>query len=94
MTKLSDPALALRRQMLVSGLFQYVSMVQELEDGYAFKFRRSECLARRIADYVLFEGLHSPGLTFVIVVEPDCAASWLQVRGPGRAKDHIKIACL
>ena len=92
MTRLPDPALALRREMLVTGLFKYVAEIQELEDGYAFKFRRSELLIRRIADYILFEGHHSPQLTFGLVAEPNGGALWLQVRGLESEKEHIRTA--
>ena len=87
-----DPALALRRQILVSSLFKYVAEVQEIDGGYAFKFRRSELLTRRIADYIVFEGQHSPQLTFVLVAEPNGGALWLQVRGSEIEKQQIRIA--
>ena len=66
-----DPELALRREILVTGLFKYVADIQDIEDGYAFKFRRSELLIRRIADYIVFEGQYSPQLMFVLVSEPN-----------------------
>ena len=91
-TRHSDPALALRREMLVTGLFKYAAEIQELEDGYAFKFRRSELLIRRIADYILFEGQHSPQLTFALVLEPNGGALWLEIRGPESEKQHIRTA--
>ena len=87
-----DPALTLRRQRLVSSLFKYVVEIQELEDGYAFKFRPSELVSRRIADYILFEGQHSPQLTFMLVAEPNGGALWLQVRGLESEKQHIRTA--
>ena len=88
-TPLSDPELALRREILVTGLFKYVAEIQELEDGYAFKFRRSGLLNRRIADYLLFEGLHAPQLTFALIEESNEGTLWLQVRGLGGAKAKI-----
>ncbi len=91
-TPLLDRALALRRQMLVAGLFKHVAEVQEIEDGYAFRFKRSDLLARRIADYLLFEGEHSPQLSFMFIVESNGGAFWLQVRGPEGAKDQIRTA--
>ena len=91
-TPLLDRALALRRQMLVAGLFKHVAEVQEIEDGYAFRFKRSDLLARRIADYLLFEGEHSPQLSFTFIVESNGGAFWLQVRGPEGAKDQIRTA--
>ncbi len=91
-TRPPDLALALRREMLVTGLFKYMAEIQELADGYAFKFRRSELLIRRIADYILFEGQHSPQLTFALVAEPKGGALWLQVRGVKSEKEHIRTA--
>ena len=87
-----DPALALHREMLVTGLFKYMAEIQELDDGYAFKFRRSELLIRRIVDYIVFEGQHSPQLTFVLIAEPNEGAVWLQVRGSESEKEHIRTA--
>jgi hypothetical protein len=47
-------------------------------------------LTRRIADYLLFEGRHSPQLTFTFIVEPGGGALWLQVRGPAGEKANIR----
>lgn len=91
-TQVPDQALMLRRQMLVSSLFKYVGEIQEFEDGYAFKFRRSELLIRRIADYIVFEGQYSPHLTFLLVPEPNCGVLWLQVRGQESEKELIRTA--
>lgn len=91
-TQALDPALALRREMLVTGLLKYVAEIQEIEGGYAFKFSRLELLIRRIADYIVFEGQHSPQLMFVLVSEPNDGAVWLQVRGPEGEKEHIRTA--
>lgn len=87
-----DPALSLRRDMLVSSLFKYVAEIQELDDGYAFKFRRTEVVIRRIADYIAFEGPQSPQLTFVLVAEAEGGVLWLQVRGSESKKPEIRTA--
>jgi hypothetical protein len=89
-TQAPDPAISLRRHMLVSSLFKYVADIQELDEGYAFKFGRSELVIRRIADYIVFEGQYSPQLTFVLVAEPEGSVLWLQVRGPESEKPHIR----
>jgi hypothetical protein len=91
-TRFPDQALILRREMLVTGLFKYMAEIQELEDGYAFKFRRSEFLVRRIADYIVFEGQHSSQLTFALVAESNGSVLWLQVRGSESEKDQIRTA--
>jgi hypothetical protein len=87
-----DQALILRREMLVTGLFKYMAEIQDLEDGYAFKFCRSALLIRRIADYIVFEGQHSPQLIFALIAEPDGGTLWLQVRGLENEKEHIHAA--
>lgn len=66
--------------------------IQEIEGGYAFKFCRLELLIRRIADHILFEGRHSPQLTFVLVSEPNDGAVGLQVQGSDSEKEHIRTA--
>jgi hypothetical protein len=73
--------MASRRQILVADLFKHIKEIQSIDDGYAFKVvDRSEHVIRRIADYILFESLNSPQLTFTIVEEPQAKAFWLQVR--------------
>ncbi len=81
--------------MLVSGLLNSIDEIQEIEQGYAFKFRRSESLARRIADYLLFEAVNSPQLSFVLVVEPNEGGLWLQIRGPEKSRAAItkRLVC-
>jgi hypothetical protein len=91
-TSFPDPALALRREMLVTGLFKYMAEIQEIEGEYTFRFCRSELLVRRIADYIVFEGQHSLQLTFALVAESNGGALWLQVRGPESEKEHIRAA--
>jgi hypothetical protein len=91
-TRFPDSALAFRREMLVTGLFKYMAEIQEIEGGYAFKFCRSELLVRRIADYIVFEGQHSPQLTFVLVAVPNGGPLWLHIRGSENEKEHIRAA--
>lgn len=67
--------------MRVSNLFNSLAEIQVFEGGYAFKFRRSEFLFRRITDYLLFERQHSTQLTFTVYAEPNDSSMWLQVRG-------------
>lgn len=74
-TPLPDPELALSRERLVTDLFKHVEEIQEIDDGYAFRFDLSEHMIRRIAGYIVFEGQNSPQLTFTIVEEP-CARAF------------------
>lgn len=76
--------MALRLQMVGSNLVKYVKEIQKLDDGYALRFHRSDDskdLIGIIADYIVFENLNSPQLTFAIVQGPRANVFWLQVRG-------------
>ncbi|MDR4468927.1 MAG: hypothetical protein MRJ68_11650 [Nitrospira sp.] len=82
-SRLADCLQARRRQIIVSQLFEYLKDVQRIDDGYALQFDRSddpEELIGIMADYILFEGVHSPQLTFAIVGDPQEKVFWLQVR--------------
>lgn len=82
-----DPALTLRRSMLVKSLFKYAGDIRRLADGYALRFLCSQHQAEReeligtIADYIGFESRNAPQLMFEVVEEPRERAFWLQVRG-------------
>jgi hypothetical protein len=81
---LPRPPIAMRRQILVSNLFKSVKAIQHIDDGYALQYHRSENLEDLIGiivDYIVFESLNSPQLTFAIVEEPLTKAFWFQVRG-------------
>jgi hypothetical protein len=80
---LLQPDKALRRQVLVSELFKDVKEIRSLDNGYSFRFDRSddlENLLRKIAEYIVFESLNSSQLTFMIDEEPKGNDFWLQVR--------------
>ncbi len=84
---LCDPALTLRRSMLVNGLFKHVEEIQNLDVGYALRFRQSQDRHDReevigaIADYIIFDSRNAPQLTFEVVEEPQDKAFWLHVQG-------------
>lgn len=68
----------------MSNLFKSVKAIQHIDDGYALQFHRSDNLEDLIgimADYIVFESLNSPQLTFSIVEEPLTKTFWFQVRG-------------
>ncbi|NOU09868.1 MAG: hypothetical protein HOO98_07610 [Nitrospira sp.] len=83
-SRLPNSPMALLRQMVVSNLVKYVKEIQKLDDGYALRFHRpddSKDLIEIIADYIVFESLNSPQLTFAIVQGPRANVFWLHVRG-------------
>ncbi|QPD02659.1 MAG: hypothetical protein Nkreftii_000433 [Candidatus Nitrospira kreftii] len=78
------PSMALHRQVLVGNLFKHAKEIQRIDHGYSLRFYRSndlEELIGTIAEYVIFECLNAPHLSFSIAEEPQAKAFWLQVRG-------------
>src|SRR5262249_11164441 len=74
-------------------LLRYVQEVQEIDSGYAFKFRFSKHLIRRLSDYAAFESRHRSPLTFTLNVKPCDGEMWFQV-GPAGEKERIRSAYL
>jgi hypothetical protein len=91
----ANSPMALRQQMLVSNLFQYVKEIQNIDDGYALQFYRSDDLddlIGKMADYIVFESRHAPRLTFAIVEEPRAKTFWLYVRSLADEKHNVTKA--
>lgn len=77
------PSMALHRQVLVGNLFKHAKEIQRIDHGYSLRFYRSndlEELIGTIAEYVIFECLNAPHLSFSIAEEPQAKAFWVQVR--------------
>ena len=55
--------------------------IEELEDGYKFKFESSEAQVQAVVAFVLAERSCCPFLTFVLVFEPDSGPVWLFIHG-------------
>ena len=71
-------------------LLKHVQEVQEVNDGYTFKFRFSNLLIGRLADYAAFESRHGSSLTFTLRVKPRDGEMWFQVCGPPAEKQRIR----
>jgi len=69
-----------------------VEEVQEIDEGYAFKFRFSNHLIGRLADYAAFESRHGSSLSFTLHVRHYNCEMWFQVRGPACVKERIRTA--
>src|SRR5262245_15156381 len=74
-------------------LLRQVQEVQEIDSGYAFKFRFSNHLIRRLSDYAAFESRHGSPLTFTLSVKPCDGEMWFQV-GPAGKKERIRTVYL
>ncbi len=78
-----------RRQEEVAKLFEGCLRVDELEDGYEFRFPGSAQWAVRLTEFIIFERGCCPFFAFELVFEPGEGPIRLRVRGPEGVKDLV-----
>ena len=74
---------------IIAELFGLVVEVQELEDGYAFKFPDERIVIQKIAEFITNERLCCPFLGFSLHVLPNHGEISLYVTGPIGIKPFI-----
>ena len=74
----------------VNELFKDVQQVNELADGYAFRFPGSDSWASRLVQFIAFERGCCPFFTFALVFEQEQGPIWLHLRGPEGVKAIIE----
>jgi hypothetical protein len=89
---LNDRELARRRAEIAAGIFRRVDAVDELPDGYAFRFPASPETARELLDFMLYERDCCAFLTFELVFERGHGATWLRLRGGEGVKAFVRDA--
>jgi hypothetical protein len=63
--------------------------VDELEDGYEFRFPGSAEWTTKLTEFIVFERECCPFFAFELVFEPGGGPIGLRVRGPEGAKDIV-----
>ena len=91
---LSEPELARRTAELGSSLFAAVEAIEELPDGYAFRFPADAVWLERLAGFVAAERQCCPFFRFEIATEPGEGPLWLRLRGEEGVKDFVAVQFL
>jgi len=78
-----------RRGVEVADLFKEVEQVNELADGYAFRFAGNNSTATSLLNFTLVERSCCPFFTFELVFEPQQGPIWLQLRGGAGVKEFV-----
>lgn len=86
---LEGAAFIKRKEILQKEIFDKMSDVKELEDGYIFYFKYDEAFFMTLADYTISENKCCPFFTFDIKLH-NTNDIQLKVTGPAPAKDMIK----
>ena len=87
---LSDAAQAQRREQLASELFAGVTATHELADGYELVFPGEALWLTRLAEFVNFERVCCPFLTFELLLAPKQGPIQLRIRGGEEIKTFLK----
>jgi hypothetical protein len=86
---LSEPELQRRREALASDIYKNFQQVDELRDGYAFRYPAGEEWAGRLLEFITFERRCCPFITFELLFEPGQGPVWLRLRGAAGVKEFI-----
>ncbi len=79
-----------RGEMIAEDLFAGADRVDELPDGYAFRFAVTDDRIDRLARFIAAERRCCPFFTFELVFEPAEGPVWLRLRGPEGVKEFIR----
>src|SRR5947209_3732187 len=89
--RLTEQELVKRREELDDGgIFKGVQQVQELADGYAFRYPADGDWVKKLVDFITFERVCCPFFTFELAFEPDSGPIWLRLRGGEGVKEFIR----
>ena len=78
-----------RGEMIAEDLFAGADRVDELPDGYAFRFAVTEDRIDRLTRFIAAERRCCPFFTFELVAERDEGPLWLSLRGREGVKEFI-----
>ena len=79
-----------RGEVIAEDIFAGADRVDELPDGYAFRFLVTEDRIDRLARFIAAERRCCPFFTFELVFEPAEGPVWLRLRGPEGVKEFIR----
>jgi hypothetical protein len=87
---LSEREQAIRADELGRELFAHVEAVEELADGYAYRFPAGEPWADNLIAFVGLERQCCPFATYELAFEPHQGPVWLRVRGSAAVKTFVR----
>ena len=88
-----DAIPAERRSSHLAGakkLFEGVTVIRELQNGYSFCLGRDAAALSLLADFVALEKLCCPFFGFTIKIEPEGGNIWLELTGREGVKPFIQ----
>ena len=89
---LSEREYAIRGDALAHGLFAAVTAIEELPDGFAYRFANDETVLASIVEFIAAERRCCPFLAFELAFAPHGGPFWLRLRGSPRVKAFVAEA--
>ena len=86
---LSEGELAQRSQDLARDLFAFAERIDELDDGYAWRFPGEGGWHAALLDFIAAERRCCTFFRIELAFEPNLGPVWLTLRGPDGAKEFI-----
>lgn len=87
--KLMGRELMQRKDAITNALFRHADEVEELEDGFAFRFAAFDPWAAKIMEFITVERECCPFFRFELIVDPDGGPVWLRLRGSDEVKAFV-----
>lgn len=78
-----------RKDAIARDLFAHADRVEELADGYGWRFPAADPWAARALEFVLAERQCCPFFAFELLLEPHDGALWLRMRGGAGVKAFV-----
>lgn len=82
--------LAERKEAISRDLFAHADRVEELPDGFGYRFPSADPWAANALDVIAVERRCCPFFTFELVFEPNDGPLWLRLRGSEAIKDVVR----
>jgi hypothetical protein len=81
-----DPAQRERHQANTEQLFGSVEQIEELPEGYAFRWPAESVTILKVADFISLERLCCPFFNFALELEAENGPLWLKLSGRAGVK--------
>jgi hypothetical protein len=78
-----------RKEAITRELFAHAEQIEELPDGYAYRFPSDDPWPEKVLDFIVAERQCCPFFTFEVIVEPNDGPLWLRLRGSEEIKAFI-----
>jgi hypothetical protein len=80
-----------RHDSLAKDLFPKHVEVEELPDGYGFRFPNNQSLFTALSEWATLEQLCCPFLTLALELQRDHGPIWLRATGRDGVKDFLRV---